>query len=202
MTGSAREGAITLGGGALEVELWQDPTYTPGSAGNVHRYDREVALSAHREQATGVEVRVDGVPVSSAVLLCEAGCPGMTDGRALLREKTLFVCMRDHVAALALPSLEVLWMTDVDDACVFDIDEIPGADALLVHGELDITRLGLDGRIHWQRGGADIFTGGCWIKGDAVVAVDWLGAEYRWRLEDGEELSITPGAHRPGWATE
>jgi hypothetical protein len=200
MTGSHRLEAITLGGGALEVELWRDSAYTPGSSENVHRYGREIALSAHREQATGVEVRVDGQPVSTAVLLCEDGCPGMTDGRALLRDGTLFVCMRDHVAALALPSLEVRWTADVDDACVFDIDEIPGADALLVHGELNITRLGLDGRMQWQRGGADIFTGGCWIAGGAVVAVDWLGAEYRWRLEDGEVLAVTPGAHAPTWA--
>lgn len=202
MTGSShRPEAITLDAGALRVELWQDPAYTPGSAGDVRRYDREIALSAHRGQATGVEVRVHGETAATAVLLCDAGCPGMTEGRALLRDETLFVCMRDHVAALALPALEVRWTTDVDDACVFDIGEIPGADALLVHGELNVTRLGPDGRIHWQRGGADIFTGGCWIEGDAVVAVDWLGAEYRWRLEDGAEISVTPGVHRPGWET-
>ena len=90
-------------------------------------------------------------------------------------------------------------MADLDDACLFDLAEIEGEDAVIVHGELNVTRLGLDGRIQWQRG-ADIFTGGCWMAGDAVVAVDWNGTEYRWRLSDGEPLATTPGAHPPTWA--
>lgn len=193
MTGSPDDGAVTLAEGALEVELRRAPGYVPGAG------EREIALSPRRGQATRVEARVDGRAVASAVLLCEDGCPDIMDGDALLRDGTLFVAMRDHVVALALPSLEVRWMTDVDDACIFGLMEIAGADALLVHGELNVTRVGLDGRIQWQRGGGDIFTGGCWMDGDAVVAVDWTGAQYRWRLEDGELLGMTPDAHPPTW---
>lgn len=195
MTGSVGEEALTLEEGALRVVLWRDPDYVPGSAAG------EVALSPHREDATRVEALMDGRAVASVVLLCEAGCPAITDGRALLRDGMLIACVRDHVVCLGLPSLDVRWMTDVDDACVFALMEIDGADALLVHGELDITRIGVDGRIQWRRGGGDIFTGGCWIDGDAVVAVDWVGAEYRWRLEDGEPLGVRPGAHPPSWET-
>lgn len=200
MTASERLDAFTLGEGALEVELWRDPAYASGSADDVHRYGREIVIGGHHGQATGVEVRVDGRPAASAVLLCDAGCPGIMDGQAVLRDGTLYVCMRDHVAALALPSLQVRWMTDVDDACVSGLMEIEGADALLLHGELWIIRLGLDGGIQWQRGGADIFTGGCWTEGGVVVAADWNGTEYRWRLSDGEALGVTPGAHPPTWA--
>jgi hypothetical protein len=199
MTASSRLDAFTLGDGGLEVELWSDPGYTPGSAGNVHRYGREIAVGGHHGQATGVEVRMDGVPVASAVLLCDAGCPGVSTSNAELRGDTLYVAMRDHVAALSLPSLEVRWMTDVDDACVFGFvgtDE----DALLLHGELWITRLGLDGRIQWRQGGADIFTGGCWTEDGVVFAADWEGTEYRWRWSDGEALGVIPGAHPPTWA--
>lgn len=197
MTGSGRLDAFTLGDAALQVELWRDPAYTPGSPDHVHRYGREI-VAGGRGQATGVEVRVDGVPAASAVLLCDAGCPGVSSSDAVLRDGTLYVAMRDHAAALSLPSLDVRWMTPVDDACMFGFVEA-GDDALLLHGELWITRLGLDGRLVWQRGGADIFTGGCWMDGDAVVAVDWNGAEYRWRLADGEALAFTPGAHRATW---
>jgi hypothetical protein len=186
MSGSGRADAFTLGEGALQVELWRDSADVPGSAYDVHRYGREIPLSPERGQATGVEVRVGGKAASTAVLLCDEGCPGIAESRAVLHGETLFVCVKDHVAALALPSLQVRWATDVDDACVFALDGIPGADALLVRGELQITRLGMDGRIQWQRGGADIFTGGCRIEDDVVVAVDWNGAVYRWRLADGE----------------
>lgn len=194
--GSPRAEAVTLAEGALEVELWRDPGHVPGAA---HGYDREIALSPRPGQATGVEARVEGRRVASVVLVCEDGCPGIMDGDVVMRDGLLVVALRDHVVALALPSLEVRWMTDVDDACVFGLMEIAGADALLVHGELQVTRLGMDGRVQWQRGGGDIFTGGCWIHGGEVVAVDWTGAEYRWRLADGEPLAVTPGAHPPGW---
>lgn len=199
MTGSARLDAFTLSDGALEVELWRDPTYTPGSADNVHRYGREIAVGLHLERAAGVEVRMDGRAVACAVLLHESGCPHVMDGDALLRDGMLIVSMHGHVVALALPTLDVRWMTEVEGACIFGLMEIDGADALLVHGELDITRIGLDGCIQWRRGGGDIFTGGCWMDGDAAVAVDWVGAEYRWRLDDGEPLGVRPGAHPPSW---
>lgn len=168
MSGSRPE-AFTLGDDALEVELWRDPAYTPGCADTAHRYGRKIEVGGGNGQATGVEVRVRGRPVSSAVLLCDAGCPGIAGGQAVLRDGALYVAMRDRVAALDLPSLDTRWTVDVDDACVFGIEEIGGADSLLVHGELWITRLGLDGRIQWQRGGADIFTGGCRMEDEAVV---------------------------------
>lgn len=199
MTVSSRLDAFTVGDGALEVELWLDPAYAPGAAETLHRYGREIAVGRHHGQATGVEVRVDGDPVASAVLLCDAGCPGVSSTGAVLRDGTLFVAMRDHVAALYVPSLEVRWMTDVDDACVYGFVGIEDHDALLLHGELWITRLGLDGTIQWQRGGEDIFTGGCWMVDGAVAAADWNGTEYRWRLADGEVLAVTPGAHPPTW---
>jgi hypothetical protein len=199
MTASERLDAFTLGDAALEVELWRDPAYASGSAGNVHRYGREIVIGGHQGQATGVEVRVDGRPAASAVLLCDAGCPGVSFTDAVLRGDTLYVGVRDHAAALWLPSLEVRWMTPVDDACLFGFVET-GDDALLLHGELWITRLGPDGRIQWQQGGEDIFTGGCWMEDGVVVAADWSGTEYRWRLSDGEALGVTPGAHPPTWA--
>ncbi|HYW11128.1 MAG TPA: hypothetical protein VE871_04200 [Longimicrobium sp.] len=201
MTGSSRLDAFTVGDGALEVEFWSDPAYESGSARNAHRYGREIVVGAHQRRATGVEVRVDGVPVASAVLLCDAGCPAVSSTSTALRGGTLYVSMQDHVAALSLPSLDTRWMTDVDDACVFGFVEVAGMDALLVHGELCISRLGLDGRIQWQQGGADIFTGGCWMADGVVVAADWNGTEYRWRWSDGEALGVTPGAHPPTGAT-
>lgn len=200
MSGSARDGAFTLGDGALEVELWPDDGYVDAPEGVRRRYGREVVLGSHLGQATGVEARVDGRPAASAVLVFDQGCPAISEGHAVLSDGALFVAMRDHAVALAVPSLETRWMTYVDDACVFGLMEIGGADALLLHGEMWITRLGLDGRVQWQRGGADIFTGGCRIDGGAVVAVDWNGTEYRWRLEDGEEVAVVPGAHPPTWA--
>jgi len=110
-----------------------------------------------------------------------------------MREDALFVAVGGQVAALTVPSLELRWAVEVESACILALHDLSGADALLVRGEIEITRLGLDGHAHWQRGGTDIFTGGCSVEGDEVVAVDWGGARYRWRLSDGQLLAETPG---------
>lgn len=192
MSGSVREEVFTLSGGALEVELWRDPAWSPDSAGDPGAYDRVIALSDRHGQATEVEARVGGRVVASAVVLGEMGCPGISSGSALLRGGTLLLAMAAKVVALAVPSLAVRWITDVDDACVFGLMEIGEDDAVLVHGEIAITRLGMDGAVQWQRAGWDIFTNGCQVEDGVVVAVDWNGAVYRWRLSDGAVLEDPP----------
>lgn len=190
MTGSPREDAFTLGDGALEVELWNDPAWSPDFVGDPGRYGRAIVLAEERRQATGIEVRVDGRVSNTAVLLGEMGCPGISSGNAVLRGDSLVLTMSAIVVQLAVPSLEPRWIVDLDDACMFGLMELPGEEDLLVHGELLITRLGMDGAIRWQQSGFDIFTRGCEIRDGVVVAVDWIGAEYRWRLSDGEPLSM------------
>jgi hypothetical protein len=192
MSASLREEAFTLAEGTLEVELWRDLAWSPDSTGDPGGYGRVIAIADRHRQATGMEVRVDGRVVSTAVVLGEMGCPGISTGNALLRGDTLLVAMAATVVALALPSLEVRWMTHLDDACLFGLMEIDAGDAVLVHGEMSIRRLGMDGRVRWERSGADIFTGGCWIEEGQVVAEDWNGATYRWRLADGEVLHNPP----------
>jgi hypothetical protein len=178
-TGSIRTDAFTLGEDALQVDLWRDLAWSPDSRGDPARYGRVIALAERHRQATGIEARVEGRAMGTAVVLGEMGCPGISSGGAVLRGDTLILAMAAKVVALAIPSLEPRWITDVDDACVFGLMEIEGEDALLVHGEITITRVGMDGRIQWQRAGGDIFTGGCWMRDGVVFAVDWVGAEYR-----------------------
>ena len=187
-----REEVFTLGEGALEVELWRDPAWSPDSAGEPGRYGRVISIADAHRQASGIEVRVDGCVVASAVVLGEMGCPGISWSNAVLRGDTLLLAMADKVVALALPSLAPRWITDMDDACVFGFIEIKAPDAVLVHGELHITRLGMDGAIQWRRGGYDILTGGCHVEDGRVVAVDWNGAVYRWRVSDGAVLHDPP----------
>jgi hypothetical protein len=187
-----REEAFTLGEGALEVELWNDPAWSPDSGGDPGRYGRVVEVADRHRQAVGIEVRVDGRVASSAVVLGEMGCPGVSSGNAVLCGDTLLVSMAATVVALAVPSLQVRWMTHLDDACVFGLMEIDADDAVLVHGEVTIWRLGMDGAVQWERSGWDIFTGGCRVRDGVVEAVDWNEAVYRWRLSDGEVLHNPP----------
>ena len=192
MTEGAGDVLYRLAAGGLEVVFRDEPCWTPGSADNLRRFDREIVLDEDScRRAVGVTVEREGRVLASAVLRVGAWSPGAQEGSVVVRRDAIYFSAGPQVVALELPSLEPRWMVKVDDACVFGLHEIE-EDALLVHGELDVTLLGMDGEIRWQHGGWDIFTGGCHIDGGQVVAVDWNGAVYRWRLSDGEVLQDPP----------
>jgi hypothetical protein len=206
--GSAPDGVLRLTAGALEVALWEDHTYTRGSADNVHAYGRELAFAGgqrHEWRAVGVRVSKGGRAVSSAVVLLPIGCGEPGVHTVVARPGTLYLPCGGEVAALDLPSLEVRWRTSADFACVNGLHEIPGAEALIVHGELTIARVEPDGRVAWERTGRDIFSGELRIVGDAVEVTDWNEDLYRFRLSDGEILEAPPPASpapdppRAGW---
>ncbi|WP_420125014.1 hypothetical protein [Longimicrobium sp.] len=201
MIDSGADGVLRLDAGGLQLALWIDHTFSRGSAANVRTYAREAVVTEDPySRALGMAVLRDGREIASAVLIVAAWCPDAQESSIIVRSDALYLPAGPHVVALHLPSLETRWVREVEGACIFGMMEIDDADALLVHGELEITRLGMDGEVQWQRGGFDIFTGGCWTRDGVVYAVDWIGAEYRWRLSDGEPVGVTPGAHPPGWA--
>jgi hypothetical protein len=51
---------------------------------------------------------------------------------------------------------------------------LPG-DAIIVHGELEVVRLALDGTIQWSAGARDIFTGPFVLVSDRISATDFKG---------------------------
>lgn len=191
MIGSGPDGVLRLAAGELEVALWEDHTYTRGSADNVHAYARELAFvggKRHEWRAVGVRVSEGGRPLSSGVVLLPVGCGEPGAHTILARPGTLYLPCGGEVAALDLPSLQVRWRTESDLACVNGLHEIPGEEALIVHGELAVARVEPDGRVAWERGGRDVFSGALRIVGDAVEVTDWNEDLYRFRLLDGEIL--------------
>lgn len=75
----------------------------------------------------------------------------------------------------------------MDDATCFALLHVQTHGALLVHGELLITRFTRDGHILWQAGGADVFTGDAEIVGQTFKVSDFNGRKYVFNLETGAE---------------
>jgi hypothetical protein len=205
MTADGPDGVLRLAAGPLEVALWEDYTYTPGSADNVYAYDREVVFDTQMCRAVGVRVSEGGRVLGSMVMLVTVGCGGPREGSVVTREGVLYLPGADEVCAFDLPSLRLLWQARTHAGCVFGLHEIPGSDALIVHGEITVARLSADGYVEWEEGGRDIFTGPLRIDGDAAEVTDWNEDLYRFRLSDGRMLAgPTPtAAHEPprsaGW---
>jgi len=91
-----------------------------------------------------------------SVLLEGEGCIcGIGKENVLLDDDRLLVASGNIVFCVFLPSLELLWHTQVDMATCFEI--APYQDDYITHGEVEISRLNKQGEILWQFSGKDIF---------------------------------------------
>lgn len=191
MVGSGPDGVLRLAAGGVEVALWRDHTYTRHSADNVHAYARELVFadeSPHHWQAVGVRLREGEAVLASAVLLLPVGCGEPGANTILFRPGTLYLPCGSEVVALDVPSLQARWETRSNVGCVLGLHEIPGEEALIVHGEICVARVEPDGRVAWEHAGRDIFSGDLRITGDTVEVTDWNEDPYRFRLADGAVL--------------
>ncbi|MFI5160819.1 MAG: hypothetical protein ACHQHN_06055 [Sphingobacteriales bacterium] len=110
----------------------------------------------------------------------------------IVKKDRVTICCSDSVFCLSIPNLELLWRTKADSATCFEI--FSHQEDYIVHGELEISRLDLNGKILWQRSGADIFitihaSPDDFIVADGLIlATDWDGRKYQWDL-DGNPVS-------------
>ena len=73
----------------------------------------------------------------------------------LLDGNRLLIACGNEVFCILLPTLELIWHTQVDMATCFEI--APYQDDYITHGEVEISRLNKQGKILWQFSGKDIF---------------------------------------------
>lgn len=184
MIGDAPDGVLRLAAGGLEVALREDHCYTRNSTDNVHRYEREVVVS-ELGCPLGVEVR-DGETGVASMVVFGAMLGGEARRCILARPGMLIIPAIGEIAAFELPSLRLAWRADVN----------AGNTILALH-EIPIARLSWDGRIQWEHGGRDIFSGELRIDDEAVEVTDWEADVYRFRLSDGEMLAGPPLTSAP-----
>lgn len=128
---------------------------------------------------------------SSAIIIETGGATIIHDKSFLVKNDTMFICCGNMVYALKLPNLSLKWKEKLDDATCFGICEFHGD--LVVHGEVEISRLGLNGKIKWQFSARDIFVtldgrNAFEIIGDTINLLDFEGYEYHLD-SDGNEIS-------------
>lgn len=172
------------------LSLFDDPTYSLGSADNVRTYDHAYALDRNHPQSIsskhGLQVFSSDDLTASAILLGEGGSTGVHGRSLVVVGDRVYVCVGNAVAALVLPHLVLDWFQKVDDYTAFQIFAIP--DGLIVHGELSISRITGEGSVVWQHHGSDIFvtpTGenDFSVQGDTIHAQSWDGRKYRIQMD-------------------
>ena len=93
--------------------------------------------------------------IKSVVLTGGGSVSSLWEKSALLDGDKLLVACGNEIHCLLLPSLTLLWHTQVDMATCFEIT--PYQEDYITHGEVEISRLNRQGEILWQFSGKDIF---------------------------------------------
>ena len=174
-----------------EIAVDNDGTYTPGSADNQHKYNYAYHLGLNSYVTSQHSIRVTGEDrdATSCILTAGGGASGIHEHSAIILDSACFIAVGPFIASLSLPTLELIWSTQTDEATCFGIYKPPTHNCLISHGELLIARLGLSGTIIWQAGGADIFTNGFTVHTNSIEAVDFYDRRYFFDIETGREIA-------------
>jgi len=180
--------------GEFLLDIYRDESFEKASADNLHKYDLVYLEDSQYVFPTmvGIKVFKQTELLKSAIIGSVGGGTGIHKNSVVYETSRILVCCSDTIFCLSIPELEMLWRTKADLATCFEIFKYQ--DNYIVHGELEISRLDKDGKILWQKSGADIFTR---ITGegpdfemqkDYIRVKDFQNREYRFDY-NGKDLT-------------
>ena len=114
-------------------------------------YNRKVG---EYDQLIGIRIYENEEPMGKVLLVADTYNVLNEKGILLDNDRLLIAC-GNEVFCILLPTLELLWHTQVDMATCFQI--VPYQEDYITHGEVEIVRLNKQGEILWQFSGKDIF---------------------------------------------
>ena len=178
------------------IDIIDDSNYTLNSADNIVTYDKEYfdgMTNTDRVYPTskhGIRISRNGDELVSAIICEIGGATTVHENSVLVTNDLILICCCDKVYSLSIPGLEINWKRRLDPATCFSIYPFKGD--FIVHGELQITRIGIEGNEKWRFGARDIFVtpdGKDSIKftTDKIELRDWEGYEYVLN-EHGQEI--------------
>src|SRR5882757_4269998 len=108
---------ITLGWRSYDIEIRDEPTYSPGSADNSRSYEQEVVLGSaggYVSSRHGVTVVSSDGPIASCVVLATGGPTTVHERSVVVQGHGLYLVVGNQICAFQLPSLILNWSHEVD----------------------------------------------------------------------------------------
>ncbi len=170
--------------GQYQIEIYHDETFKKSSTDNLHKYDY-----VYFDESEYLLPTMFGIKLFKNTQLSKSAIVGSTGGGTtnhrnsiIFEQERFLLCCSDTIFCLSIPDLTLLWQTQADQACCFEIFKYQ--DDYIVHGELEISRLDKNGNILWQQSGADIFTTlsgeqDFEITEDFIIATDFENRIYK-----------------------
>lgn len=181
----------------LELRFHNDINYNPSSADNFRKYnyiyyDENYSEYIHSTKH-GIEVFSNDELINSALLISHGGGTGIHETCSIIENNLLFICCASSVFCLTLPELVLRWRTTADSATCFEI--VKYKNDLIIHGELEITKLDKEGNIIWGFSGNDVFTTPIGkntfkIVDDVICATNWENATFELDANTGQVLRL------------
>ena len=170
----------------FKIELLNDAMYTPDSADNKYQYDEVFGSKDCISSKHGIILSHNEEIRRSIIILETGGATGIHDTCYVVIDNYLYLCVGNRVYKIQIPELCILWSVQVDMATAFQI--IRMHDDLIVHGELNISRLNQNGKIIWTESGSDIFVtesgkNDFKIENDRILAESWDGRKYTFNYD-------------------
>jgi outer membrane protein assembly factor BamB len=131
------------------------------------------------------------------IITSVGGATGVHAHSAVLINSSIVLAIGPFLVCLNGVNGQVLWHQKCDEATCFGVYFLPEKNALIVHGETEITRLTLKGKVLWKTWGKDIFTGPLTIQEDGVLVTDFNGEIYFINLDTGISTIIGKGIAFP-----
>lgn len=175
--------------GEFQIDIFPDPDYRQNSVDNVHQYD-SIYLNEDSHlfsSVFGIKVYKDATFFNSAIISSSGGATGIYPNSLIVEPDRLVICCSDSVFCLTIPTLLLQWKTKADFATCFEIFKYQSD--YIVHGEIEISRLGANGDLIWQQSGADIFLTldsneeEFVITNDYILATDWDNRKYKFDFD-------------------
>lgn len=175
---------IELTSGAYTIQIRDEPAYDLNSMDNATHYEKILWHDDLHYQASSkhsVQIWLEEEMIHACLVLGCRGKTAVTRQSVLLHHSDLYLCCGDSLICLSVDNLRLKWRLKADEATSFGVYQADGG--LIVHGELSIARINLNGNIVWTFSGADIFV--CLndprtitITEDRIDLIDFSGNRY------------------------
>lgn len=167
------------------VTVVDELTYSFMSTDNVRHYETEICLD--REDLSTVHgVRIDGR--WSVVVAASGGRTCIHTHSAVEVDGHVYLAVGNRMVCLNLATGSMAWSRRVDWGTCFGIHWDRSHEALVSHGELQISRLSLTGDEIWTASGADIFTGELRCLDQGIEVVDFNRLVHLFDYKSGNQI--------------
>jgi len=171
------------------IEVKDESEYTFGSSENLHSYTNEYNLDPEYQSSSSYGI-VCPQSDTSCIVQAGGGASKITGQSVVFGDSMFWILVGDQLVCFSLPTLELIWNRTIDSATGFQLYLSPDGEGLLIHGELDISKVTFDGKVIWSTSGRDIFSEEFSVYETHIEATDFNGEKYHINISDGANSLI------------